>query len=158
KGQSVLLSLSQRKAIRRVALTLSRRRLLPASVWKRLPVIGSFEVEVDERRAFTYVSTSRDASGRALFWRGLRGEWEAETIPVFQEFARHAKVILDIGANTGVYSLLACSVSDAAKVHSFEPVPRVYELLLRNVEVNNFAGRCEPHAVAISNQDSEVVF
>src|SRR5690606_20518794 len=125
---------------------------LPVPVWKRLPVTGAFQVEVDRRIAFTYVSSSRDAIGRALFWRGIHGEWEAETIPVFREYARYAGIVLDIGANTGFYSLLACSVNSRAQVYAFEPVPKIFDLLRQNIEANNFGVRCEPRAVAVSNQ------
>ena len=47
-----------------------------------------------------------------------------------------ARVILDIGANVGSFSVWAKSMCPEAKIHAFEPVERNYELLVKNTEDN----------------------
>ncbi|MDG7013008.1 MAG: FkbM family methyltransferase [Nitrososphaerota archaeon] len=46
-------------------------------------------------------------------------------------------VIVDIGANVGVFSILAASRFGSARVHSFEPSPKNFEMLKRNVALNH---------------------
>jgi methyltransferase, FkbM family len=85
-----------------------------------------------------------------LYWRGLK-EWESETIPVFYKLAQSVQIVLDIGANTGFYTLLACTANPRAQVVAFEPVPRVYEKLVEHVRINHFDDRCEIYQMAVSN-------
>jgi FkbM family methyltransferase len=47
-------------------------------------------------------------------------------------------VIFDIGANTGIYSLVAKCLNPEAKVVAFEPVERVYHKLEHNIKLNNY--------------------
>lgn len=44
---------------------------------------------------------------------------------------------LDIGANQGVYSLVAGKNSQCKSVYSFEPTPRTFSLLQKNIVANN---------------------
>jgi len=126
--------------------------ILPASVWLRLPVTWRFCVPVSETRSFEYQSSRGDAIGRVLYWRGFNGDWEAGTIRIFSLLAREARVVLDIGANTGVYTLLACSVSPAVRVVAIEPVPQIFDRLASNVQFNRLTDRCELHQVAVSDE------
>ena len=52
-------------------------------------------------------------------------------------------VVVDLGANIGVFSLFAASVSSTVHVHAIEPSSRSFALLQQNVEVNNLSNvRC----------------
>jgi hypothetical protein len=83
---------------------------LPAAVWRRLPVDLTFQVDVPGGETLLYRSTPNDAIGRSLYWRGLEG-YEPETVGPFLEFARRARVVLDVGAKTGLFALLAAAVN-----------------------------------------------
>lgn len=48
------------------------------------------------------------------------------------------KVILDCGTHIGMFSLLAAHLG-AKKVYSFEPMPKTYQLLKRNIDQNGFS-------------------
>jgi FkbM family methyltransferase len=60
-------------------------------------------------------------------------------------------VIVDIGANTGIYALVAKTVNPNASVYAFEPHSFYYPKLEKNAHLNNF----DIHAYqrAISNYD-----
>ncbi len=47
-------------------------------------------------------------------------------------------VIFDIGANTGVYSLIAKSLNPESQVYAFEPVRRVFEKLESSNRLNDY--------------------
>jgi FkbM family methyltransferase len=69
-----------------------------------------------------------------LYWDGFFAH-EPRTMALWVEQAEAADVVLDIGANSGVFALAAAAVG-AKSVHAFEPVPRVYRILAENLELN----------------------
>ena len=77
-----------------------------------------------------------------IFWKGLENGWEKVSIGLWKQLCKNATVILDIGANTGIYSLVAKTLNPAATVYAFEPVDRVYEKLTANCRLNNFEIGC----------------
>ncbi|MFD1831401.1 FkbM family methyltransferase [Streptomyces desertarenae] len=64
-------------------------------------------------------------------------------------------VVFDVGANIGMYTLFVKSERPGATVHSFEPVPSVYEVLCRNRERHGVAGLACPYGLAESEQEVE---
>jgi len=106
-----------------------------------LPVDTTFTLELAEDVCFRYRAVREDAIGRALHWKG-GDAFEPETLWVFCQLARRANVVLDVGANTGIYALAACAANPKAQVIAFEPVPEVFAILSDNVSINNWADRC----------------
>jgi FkbM family methyltransferase len=86
-----------------------------------------------------------------LFWKGYGLGWEGASLKIWAKLARKSLVILDIGSNTGVYSLAAKAINPEARVFAFEPVDRVFDKLVYNIQVNNFDIR--PLKYALSNYD-----
>ena len=64
---------------------------------------------------------------------GLYGDFVSSTI---QSLPRRDAVFLDIGANAGLFGLLAAAHLRQGIVFAFEPNPVVYRQLLRNIELN----------------------
>ena len=62
---------------------------------------------------------------------------EQNELFVFSVLSKHSKTIIDIGAHTGIYSIVAAKSNPQAKVFSFEPHPYNYARLKSNVELNN---------------------
>src|SRR5260370_25620164 len=79
----------------------------------------------------------RDTVGEVLYWYGLK-RFEPSTVPLFVELARKSRGVLDIGANTGLYAVLACAANPAAKVFAWEPVPYLAQKLRNNISLNGF--------------------
>jgi FkbM family methyltransferase len=136
---------------------LARLNLLPRFVWARLPVHHDIRVEVDKSRSFLYHSTAGDLLGRSFFWGGIKA-WEYETTSTFLDLCKTATLVLDIGANTGSFSLLACAANPRTRVLSFEPVPRNFSRLLRNLQLNGFDQRCEAFNIAVSDRTGTAEF
>jgi FkbM family methyltransferase len=59
---------------------------------------------------------------------------------------------IDVGANVGSYTLLACA-SRRAFGHAFEPVPRTYQRLTENVRLNALEHRVQCHRVALGSSE-----
>ena len=61
---------------------------------------------------------------------------------------------IDIGANQGLYSLIAGNNENCLKVFAFEPVPTTAGILTKNIGANNLGRKSEVHAKAISNENA----
>jgi hypothetical protein len=70
-----------------------------------------------------------------LFWKGLQG-WEKVSMEIWTRLCRRSSTILDIGANTGVYALVAAAVNPDAQVTAVEPVARIFHKLQANISLN----------------------
>jgi FkbM family methyltransferase len=70
-----------------------------------------------------------------IYWAGL-GAFEPEVVAIFLERASRARVVVDVGANVGVFSLLAWRANPAAQVIAVEPNPVTANLLRATVERN----------------------
>lgn len=109
----------------------------------------TFQVALPGGGSLVYRSARADAVGRALYWRGLRG-YEAETVAVFWALARRASLVVDVGANTGLFALLACAARGSSRVVAFEPVPANAAALRANLEANGWTGRCRVRLEAVA--------
>ena len=58
---------------------------------------------------------------------------------------------IDVGANTGVYSVMACTLTKGRDIIAFEPHPLILNYLKRNLECNGFLDRVEIHNIALSD-------
>ena len=86
-----------------------------------------------------------------LYFSGING-YESETAQVFIKFAKISNIIYDVGANTGYYSLLAGLFnSEQKKIIAFEPVPRIFNRLKKNININNTQITIEKMGVANFN-------
>ena len=65
------------------------------------------------------------------------GTWERRYMELFCSKIKEGDVVVDVGAYIGYFSLLASErVGDKGCVYAFEPVPRNFERLMRNLKVN----------------------
>jgi FkbM family methyltransferase len=65
-------------------------------------------------------------------------------------------VFVDIGANQGLYSLVAAQNPQCRKIIAFEPVPTTHARLAANVALNGGAPRTALHLLAIADSVGEV--
>lgn len=91
----------------------------------------------------------------------LSGGWEHDELLKWVKLCRcfHEGVVLDVGANTGIYSLLAASVDGSRPIYAFEPIPTFAATLIDNAKRNGFANivlSCT--AVSYVNTVTEVAF
>lgn len=57
--------------------------------------------------------------------------------------------VLDIGSNIGNHSLYFLFECGARKIHCFEPMPQVFAILKKNIEINNVEDKVVLHNVAV---------
>ena len=66
--------------------------------------------------------------------------------------AKGAKVVFDVGANAGIYSLAALAIQPDATVHAFEPTPEIAVRLRETAKLNGL-DRLYVHEVAVSSEN-----
>ena len=69
----------------------------------------------------------------------------------FLKKQKNTSVFLDIGANQGVFSLIALKNSNFTKIFSFEPQEKIYSILCENIKRNLGEKICTPLKLGISN-------
>jgi FkbM family methyltransferase len=124
------------------------------NVYKHLHFTGVFDVTVGGKPIFKIKHYGQFLENE-VFWGGLESGHERLSYSLWQKLVRNADVILDIGANTGIYSLMAKALNPSAAVYAFEPVVRIFKKLDDNRSLNNFDFTCVQKA--LSNFDGEAV-
>ncbi|HEX8154625.1 MAG TPA: FkbM family methyltransferase [Thermoanaerobaculia bacterium] len=121
----------------------------PESVLRYLYFRGAFPVEVRGRTfELGHYGYTIETD---IYWRGLFNGWEAASLRLWADLSERSRTIVDIGANTGIYALIAKTLNPSARVYAFEPLARVYEKLVENVRRNAYDIHCRLEAV--SNYD-----
>ena len=65
--------------------------------------------------------------------------YEKENVEIIKKIVQKEDVILDIGANIGYFTLILAKIAgEKGKVFAFEPYPKNFEILKKNIEVNNY--------------------
>src|SRR5256885_1994105 len=130
----------------------------PESIYKHLHFRGPIRVPCGSK-SFTMQHYGFSLENDA-FWH--REGFEPSSMRVWRDLCAKSKVIVDIGANTGIYALTAQCVNPSATVVAVEPVQRVFDKLKRNCELNHFPIICINGAASdvtgdavIYDQDSE---
>lgn len=92
-----------------------------------------------------------------MFWAGFENfDYEKKTRLIWCQLAKSSSTILDIGSNSGWFSVMAKAYNPDASVHAFEPQPNIYQVLQKNNTVNGFDINC--HQLALSDEKGEFPF
>lgn len=101
------------------------------------PVHGTIRFKLPAGETVSIYSRGDDFVSTQAFWKGFTG-YEGPSINVFYHLSRKSRVVFDIGANVGYFSLIAAAANKQAKVYSFEPIKYVFDRLRRNIGINGF--------------------
>jgi FkbM family methyltransferase len=124
------------------------------SIYRHLHFHGLLTVPVQDSSSFKMMHYGYQIENE-IFWAGITNGWEKESLKLWIELCKDSKVILDIGANTGVYSLVAKAVNSEAEIYAFEPVNRVFSKLKQNIDLNNY--NINAYEIAISDKDGKAI-
>ncbi len=127
---------------------------LSPSTYQHLHFRGDFKVNIDKDHQFLMHHFGHLVENE-IFWGGLYGNsWEAISLKYWTLLCKEANCIVDAGANTGVYSLIAREVNKDANVIAFEPLKRIFAMLQKNKELNNFDILCVEKALSNANGEA----
>ncbi|MDF5727467.1 MAG: FkbM family methyltransferase [Rhizonema sp. PD38] len=86
-------------------------------------------------------------SAAAILYCGL---YEYDEMNFLLQYLRDEDSFIDIGANVGVYTLIAASKIKHGSIYSFEALPKNFTRLEENLKINQFE-QVKPYAVAVSD-------
>lgn len=124
---------------------------LPQSIYQHLHFKGKFKSNIDGN-SFSMMHYGFQVEND-LFWAGFKN-WESVSLDLWKKLSKQSKTIIDVGANTGIYSLIAGAVNRTASIYAFEPL--VFNQLQTNVRLNNF--NITPLQIAASNSNGVATF
>ena len=123
------------------------------AIRRRIPPLARAQVPVDSYgiRVETDLNTN---DGLHVYRHG----WCEAAARAIAGLARPGDVVVDGGANVGIWSLVAASVvGPAGAVHSVEAAPETARMLRRNIEINGF-DHVQVHEVALAEAEGELDF
>jgi FkbM family methyltransferase len=124
--------------------------------FQRFPVNGKVRIKMNGSKPFIMVNDGSDIIANEIYWKGISA-YEPQTENIMLKLLKNTEVFFDIGANTGLFTLLAASQSHPIKVHSFEPVDSAYDFLTRSVKESGF-DNVTTNQIALSDFDGESTF
>jgi len=127
-----------------------RRLLQPTEVAIAVPPF--FEYQTPLRLTTAH---GRDHIALRLFQHGWNG-FEAPVPTVISAAAMISEgSFFDVGANTGLYSLLVAKAAKSKIVHAFEPYETVAKVFAKNINLNDLDGRIKVNISALADEPGE---
>lgn len=72
---------------------------------------------------------------------------------------KNARVVMDLGANIGYYTLIEASIlGKRGIIYAIEPDPKNYKLLIKNIKYNGYSNIVKPFQIAISDKKGTAKF
>ena len=120
------------------------RKLRAANLYKfnfvrRIPInkYSVIECQVQDVN-FLLTNPDRCSIAKELYWsKGIRyPENDKYALELFHIYAKDADVILDIGCNTGIFSILGAKANSKARIYAFDILPEALSVLFNNLLLN----------------------
>jgi FkbM family methyltransferase len=131
---------------------------LPMAGWLYRKTVSFAFGECDQSVDFRGVQLTIPAGDHVLAAGLTGGFYEALELDLLQRLAGRSQVIVDVGANIGVYACVAAArLPEDGFLVAFEPVPANLGYLTRNVSQNGLAQRVRVESLAVGEEPGEAV-
>lgn len=132
------------------------RKLVPEFVFRHLHFVGSFKFYSGN----VYVGKFHHSGTiieNCLFWRGIGGGHEKLSLMLWLRILEvlNPKIVIDIGANTGIYGVLTKIQKPQTVIHFFEPAIEFNSSITKSMNINNFFEGFYLHNVFLSEKNEE---
>ena len=119
----------------------------------RFRIYGICKLEI-EGIPLTVYSEGDDFIANELFYNL---GYESSEYKLIQALVVKSNYLVDVGANTGIFSIFAAKANDRLTVMSFEPHPGNFQRFQTNIELNGLQN-VFPHEKALGEADGEIKF
>jgi len=135
-------------------------QLRPGLQTGRLPApahVKEVEGRVQGAR-FVMLRPDRCVVAKELYWGGGRRPKPEDNfaLELFATLARTSDIMLDIGAYTGIFTLVGTRANPSLEAHAFEIVPDVYQALYDNCARNDILDRTTLHHAGVGKPDTQI--
>lgn len=124
------------------------------SIYKHLWFRGFFLTKFKKKKIYIYSLPT--IIENEIFWNGLGKTWEPLSLNIWSNIVKKKNIIFDIGANTGIYSLVSCALNSKSKTYAFEPNNNFTKAIYNSKIKNRFNIKIEN--IALSNKEGFVNF
>ena len=121
----------------------------------RIPVKSGILVLVHSSVGDFYMSRPERCSiAKKYFWtQGVRLPVEDRiALNLFASLSRNSNAVLDIGANSGLFSLVAAKSNPDAEIFAFDILPEAYHVLIDNLILNNLLGKVDIQLIGVGEK------
>jgi FkbM family methyltransferase len=120
----------------------------------KLPVSGVVSLKLNDGKVLKIATNPTSFATKHLFWEGVEA---FEYVPIFIRLIKNCRSFYDIGANTGLYTVLANKCQPQIHVFAFEPSSGPYHYLEKNIKING-CEHTKSFKLALSDQKDTVDF
>ena len=137
-------------------------RVSPSHASPRLPAPAHLKEVTGVADGVNFVMLRPDLCeiAKELYWGGGRRPDPADALAIdlFARLARDADLVLDVGAYTGVFTLVSALANPDADVHAFEVVPDVFKMLFANCVRNDVLHQVTLHHTGVGHDGQVEMF
>jgi len=152
---------SRRRALKVASAILRRLPAVPGKVrlgrWLLDPLMDTSDIHLGDRYGCTYVVPAlREPIAFHLL---LNGVYEVETVELVLSQLRSGSILVDVGANVGVFTMPAGRrVGVDGRVVAIEPSPTVFAYLAKNLALNGLSNVSLHCSAAFDREATAVPF
>lgn len=130
------------------------RTLSKVLFWKLNQLTSKFPVAVDFANGIKCLCYPDSSYGGLVVYTGYP---EYESMKVWERMIKPQDVVIDVGANIGLVSLLASPKTKQA-IYAFEADPRVFPRLQENIRLNDLGHQISAINNAVSDRQGKLAF
>jgi FkbM family methyltransferase len=123
------------------------------SVVNKYRVFGVVKIEVNAIEFKIYAEADDFIANELYYNIG----YEAAEFKLIKYLLLNSKTFVDVGANTGIFTIYSALVNRNVSVYSFEPHPFNFKRLCKNIQLNNL-GNITPLSVAAGASEGFIKF
>ncbi|MEO9503618.1 FkbM family methyltransferase [Nonlabens ulvanivorans] len=123
--------------------------------WKENPLNGDISIEIDGFNEFKMKCLNDDSVVKELYWTKFNG-WEKTSLTLWKNLLEKIEsdsVILDVGAYSGIYSLIASSYENVKHIYAFDIQDNCINRLEENLQLNNISNASIVKAACSNSED-----
>ncbi|MEM6641973.1 MAG: FkbM family methyltransferase [Bacteroidota bacterium] len=99
----------------------------------QLPPSGIVSFDIGKNQKFRLHTNQTNYVTKLLFWNGYES---FEYVSIFEKLINKINIFYDVGANIGLYSIVAGKVNTSVAIYSFEPSVGPHHYLEKNIRLN----------------------
>jgi len=121
----------------------------------KLPPSGIIKIKLHDNITIKFKTNQSSFVGYQIFWYGI---YNYEYTEIFEKIIKKIRVFVDIGSNSGVYSIMAAKLSENIKILAFDPTNAANYYLNENIRINDLSNKILSYQYALSDKTEMLDF
>jgi FkbM family methyltransferase len=111
-----------------------------------------FSFDYNNKKIYFYLPFLSDHIQKAIYLN--KNFYEVHMLEDTKNRIRKNAVIVDVGANIGNHTIFYAKICQAKKVYSFEPQSEIFDILTKNIKLNNVNNTVVPYKMGVGKEHS----